>query len=232
MITLTPLRLLSSMATREVLAAIAEQYRRASGQAVTTEFGGGVKVAQRVASGEAAADVVVLSASAIDRLIGEGHLSGPRIDVARSGVAVAVRVGGARPDIPDEAAVRAAVERAPSISYSTGPSGIYLEKLFARWGILEAIRPRIVVPPPGVPVGTLVADGKVELGFQQLSELINLPGIEVVGPLPPEIQLYTVFSGAVVGTPDRAEGARALLMYLARSEHTALKQQYGLESPD
>ncbi|MGC4029858.1 MAG: substrate-binding domain-containing protein [Steroidobacteraceae bacterium] len=231
MTTLTPLRLFSSMATREVLAVLADQYRRASGQAVTAEAAGGVDVARRVAGGEAF-DVVVLGAGVIDRLIAEGHARGPRIDLVRSGVAVAVRAGAARPDVSSEAAVRAAVERAASISYSTGPSGIYLEKLFARWGILETLRPRIIVPPPGVPVGTLVADGRVELGFQQLSELMTLPGIEVLGPLPPEIQLFTVFSGAIADVTDRAEGARALLMYLARPEHAALKQRYGLESPD
>lgn len=227
---LTPLRLLSSMATREVLTALADQYRKASGQAVLAEAAGGVTVAERVAAGEAA-DVVVLSATAIDKLIAAGALLGPRIDVVRSGVAVAVRAGAPQPDIGSEAAVRAAVERAASISYSTGPSGRYLEGLFARWGLLETLKPRIVVPPPGVPVGTLVADGRVELGFQQLSELISLAGVQVLGPLPAEIQLSTAFSGAVAANSGRVEQARALLMYLARPEHAGLKERYGLESP-
>lgn len=230
MITLTPLKLLSSMATREVLASLAEQYRRVSGQVVVAEAAGGVDVARRVADGEIF-DVVVLADKVIDRLIGEGHVRGPRIDVVRSGVAVAVRSGAARPDVASEEAVRAAVQGAASLSYSTGPSGVYLEKLFDRWGILGEVRPRIVVPPPGVPVGTLVADGRVELGFQQLSELINVPGIDVLGPLPPAIQLFTVFSGAIADQTDRGEAARALLMYLARPEHGEIKQKHGLESP-
>lgn len=230
MTTLTPLRLLCSMATREVLAALVERYRRVSGQSVVAEAAGGVVVAEQVAAGERA-DVVVLSAAAIDRLIDAGPLLGPRIDLVRSGVSVAVRAGAPRPDVGSEEAVRAAVERAASISYSTGPSGRYLEGLFARWGLLEALRSRIVVPPPGTPVGTLVADGRAQLGFQQLSELISLQGVDVLGPLPPEIQLYTAFSGAVAASSACVEDARALLMYLARPEHAEIKARYGLESP-
>ena len=229
--TLTPLRLVSSMATREVLAAIADRYRRASGQAVEAEAAGGVDVARRVAQSEPF-DVVVLAANVVDRLIAEGHLRGPRIDVVRSGIAVAVRAGAAHPDVSSEAAVRTAVEQAPPVSYSTGPSGTYLEQLFARWGILEALRPRIVVPPPGVPVGTLVADGRAALGFQQHSELRSLPGIDVLGALPDEIQQLTVFSGAISDATQHVEDARALLMYLARPEHAELKREMGMDAPD
>src|SRR5581483_12145047 len=93
-----------------------------------------------------------------------------RVDLVRSGIAIAVRDGASQPDVGTEEAVKRAVSGAKTLSYSTGPSGVYLEKLFDRWGILQEIRSRIVVPPPGVPVGSLVANGTVELGFQQLSE--------------------------------------------------------------
>lgn len=225
------LRMVSSMATREVLAALADRYRRASGQVVDAEAGGGVDVAKRVAAGEYF-DVVVLAGNAVDKLIADNHLRPPRIDLVRSGIAVAVREGARRPDVSDEGALRAAVEGAASLSYSTGPSGTYLEKLFERWGILEQLRPRIVVPPPGVPVGSLVADGRAALGFQQLSELQSLPGIQVLGPLPGPVQHYTVFSGAVTDCTRHAEEARALLMYLARPEHAELKRQLGMDAPD
>jgi len=224
-----PIKLLSSMATREVLFELTAQYQRATACPVATEAVGGVDVAKRVQAGEAV-DVVVLSSGVIDKLIGEGKLrAGSRVDLARSGVAVAVAKGAPRPAIDSEAAVRRAVLEAKSLSYSTGPSGVYLEKLFERWGVLGQIRPRIVVAPPGVPVGSLVADGRAQLGFQQLSELKSLAGIDVLGPLPPEIQTITVFSGAI-GTASRdADAARALLMYLAAPATAGVKQRHGLE---
>jgi 16S rRNA (cytidine1402-2'-O)-methyltransferase len=226
----TPLRLVSSMATREVLAALAERIGEKSGEQVNAEAGGGVDVAKRVSAGEAF-DVVVLAGTAIDKLIAEGRLLPPRVDLVKSGIAVAVRSGAPQPDISDEEAVRRAVSEADSISYSTGPSGVYLEKLFERWGILESIRARIVVPPPGVPVGSLVAEGKVALGFQQLSELMNLAGVTVLGPLPPAIQTLTVFSGAVAAGTTSPVAAKALLDSMAAPGMAALKQQHGMDAP-
>jgi molybdate transport system substrate-binding protein len=221
------LRLISSMATRELLAALAAQFEKNAGQAVFPEAAGGVDVAKRVSAGEAV-DVVVLASNAIDKLVAEGRIVGKRIDLVRSGVAVAVRAGTARPPIATEADVKALVLAVPSLSYSTGPSGVYLEQLFARWGVLEHIRPRIVVPPPGVPVGALVANGTAALGFQQLSELMNLDGIAVLGPLPDAIQQITVFSGGVGANSAAPAAAQALLDYLASPEAAALKQQHGM----
>jgi molybdate transport system substrate-binding protein len=144
-----PLKLLSSMATRDVLAELAAQYERAAGQPVVAEAAGGVDVAKRVQAGEAV-DVVVLAADAIDKLAAAGKVvAGSRVDLVASGVAVAVRSGAPRPDIDSEEAVKRAVLAARSLSYSTGPSGVYLEKTFAAWGIFDEIRERIVVAPPG-----------------------------------------------------------------------------------
>lgn len=225
-----PLKLLSSMATRELLNDLTAQYERSAGQPVTAEAAGGVDVAKRVRAGESV-DVVVLSNTATDSLIAAGSLlPDSRIDLVRSGVAIAVRTGASQPDVASAEAVKRAVLNAKTLSYSTGPSGVYLEKLFERWGILQEIRGRIVVPPPGIPVGSLVASGAVELGFQQLSELMTLPGIEVIGPLPPEIQTITVFSGGVSSGCDRPELGRALLDYLASPSTAAVKRQFGMEA--
>lgn len=224
------LRMVSSMATRELLAALAARYEQQAGQSVKAEAGGGVDVAKRVEQGEAF-DVVVLAANAIDKLIAAGKLLPGRVDIVESGVAIAVRTGARRWPVASEDDLRRAVESAASLSYSTGPSGVYLEQLFQRWGILEAVRPRIVVPPPGTPVGSLVAEGRAELGFQQLSELMNLPGIEVLGPLPPAIQTLTVFSGGVCAASASPERSRALLEFLASPATAQVKREHGMAPP-
>jgi molybdate transport system substrate-binding protein len=154
---------------------------------------------------------------------------GSRRDLVESGVAIAVRAGAARPPVGTEQQVKAAVLAAPTLSYSTGPSGVYLEQLFERWGILEQIRARIVVPPPGTPVGSLVASGKAALGFQQLSELMNLEGIAVLGALPAAIQTLTVFSGGICAASARPAEARALLDYMAAGETADIKRRHGME---
>ncbi|HEY6922776.1 MAG TPA: substrate-binding domain-containing protein [Steroidobacteraceae bacterium] len=226
----TALKLLSSMATRELLNELVAQYQRSSGQSVISEAAGGVDVAKRVRAGEAV-DVAILSSTAIDSLIAAGSLlPDSRTDLVKSGVSIAVRAGAAHPDVASEDAVKRAVLAARTLSYSTGPSGVYLEKLFERWGILAQIRERIVVPPPGVPVGSLVASGKVDLGFQQLSELMSLPGIEVVGPLPPAIQTITIFSGGISTGCTQPEVARALLDYLAAPAVAQTKSRHGMET--
>jgi molybdate transport system substrate-binding protein len=224
----TALKLLSSMATRELLNELVAEYQRSSGQSVTSEAAGGVDVAKRVRAGEAV-DVVILSSTAIDSLIAAGSLlPDSRTDLVKSGVSIAVRAGAPRPDVASEDALKRAVLAARTLSYSTCPSGVYLEKLFERWGILAQIRERIVVPPPGVPVGSLVASGKVELGFQQLSELMSLPGIEVIGPLPPAIQTMTIFSGGISCGCSQTEAARALLDYLAAPAVAQTKSRHGM----
>lgn len=225
----TELKGISSMATRQVLADLADAYSREAGVRVAIESVGGVDAAKRVAAGEPF-DAVILASDAIDRLIASGHvLPDSRVDLVRSGVAVAVRAGAPAPDISSEEAVRAAVLAARSISYSTGPSGVALARLFERWGIADAIQGRIVTPPPGIPVGSLVARGEVELGFQQLSELIALDGITVLGGLPPAIQIVTTFSGGVCATSTQPQAVRTLLAWMASPAATAAKQRQGMD---
>ena len=227
--TAPPLKLMSSMATRDLLAELAGCSARELSQPLEAVAGGGVDILKRVQAGEAV-DIVVLAANAIDRLIAEGHLLAySRADLARSGVAIAVQKGAPHPDVSSEAAVRQAVRSARSLGFSTGPSGVYLEKLFERWGILEEVRGRIVVPPPGVPVGTLVAAGDCALGFQQLSELANVAGIDVLGPLPPPIQLYTVFSAGISAHSRHAAAARHVLEYFSSPALADVKRRHSLQ---
>jgi molybdate transport system substrate-binding protein len=222
------IKLITSMASRELLKELALRFAAKTSQQIDMEAAGGVDVAKRVRAGEAV-DIVVLARHSIDELARAGALRAGVTDIARSGIAVAVGESADCPDISHEQAVRRAVAAAPSLSYSTGPSGVYLEKKFASWGILEEIRPRIVVPPPGVPVASLVAAGKAALGFQQLSELIHAPGIRVLGPLPRDLQLLTTFSGAVASVSGNPTLAGEVLQFMASSEADGVKPRWGME---
>jgi molybdate transport system substrate-binding protein len=220
---------ISSMATRALLADLATAYRQSSGIDVSFQSMGGVDAARRVEAGEAF-DLVVLAADAIDKLVASGRAAaGSRTDLVHSAVAVAVRAGAPRPDLGSEDALRQSVRSARSIGYSTGPSGAALLRLFERWGIADLVRARLVQAPPGVPVGTLVARGDVELGFQQRSELMHLPGIDLVGGMPAGAQILTTFSAALCSASTQPGAVRELLAYLQSPDTVALKQRHGFE---
>ena len=220
---------ISSMATRQLLAELVAAYAPCSDCAIAIESVAGVDAVKRVQAGEPF-DVVFLASDAIDQLIAAGHIDArSKIDLVHSGVAMAVRAGAPQPDISSVNAVRQAVLAARSIGYSTGPSGVALVKLFERWGIVDIIRERMVQAPPGVPVGALVARGEVELGFQQLSELIHVQGITVVGPLPPEIQITTTFSAGICTGSAQASVARDLLDFMASAQAADAKRRQGME---
>ena len=220
---------ISSMATKQLLRELADDYRESSGVTVSIESVGGVDAAKRVQTGETF-DMVFLAAEAIDKLIAvQGVVAGSRVDIARSGVYVAVRKGAPQPAIDSEDAMRAAVLDAKTIGYSTGPSGVALQKLFERWGIADEIKGKIVQAQPGVPVGGMIADGTVELGFQQRSELIHLEGIDVIGPLPPAIQITTTFSGGIATTSVDRDGAAKALAYMRSADARDAILEQGME---
>jgi molybdate transport system substrate-binding protein len=220
---------ISSMATRLVLVELAAAFERQSGHRVEIESVGGVDAARRVQAGESF-DVVVLASDAIARLVDFGHLvAGSRVDLVRSPVALAVPAGAPRPDLTTEAAVRNAVRAARRIGYSTGPSGTHLARLFERWGVAGEIQGRIVQAPPGVPVAALLGRGDVELGFQQLSELLHQDGVEVVGTLPATIEFITVFSAALCPGSTQTAAAREMLAFMASPACDAAKRRHGME---
>jgi molybdate transport system substrate-binding protein len=218
------------MATRTLLAELSAQYEQRSGHRVVLESVGGVDAARRIDAGEAF-DFVVLAASAIDKLAATGRVvPGTQVDIARSRIAIAVPAGTQHPDVASELAVRNATLAARRIGYSTGPSGEHLAKLLQRWAISDAVASRMVKAPPGVPVAALIARGEADIGFQQLSELQNVPGVDVAGTLPPEIQELTVFTGAVCASSVRRDAAAALLDFCGSSQAGAIKRKHGMES--
>ena len=224
------LKLISSMATRQLLAELADQWRRASGIEVTIESVGGVVAADRLRSGEQF-DGVVLASNAIASLMTDGYaVAGSQVDLVRSGVAVAIKAGTPVPDISTEDALRRAINAAPTLGYSTGPSGVALFELFRQWGVLDAIQLRTVQAPPGVAVGELLARGEVALGFQQYSELMGLGGITVLGLLPEPVSITTVFTAAICTASSERQRMADFVMFMASSEAAAVKLRYGMSA--
>lgn len=216
------------MATRQLLADLTAAYQQRASCTVEIEAVGGVDAARRVQAGEPF-DAVFLASDAVDKLIAAGRvIAGSKVDLVDSGVAAAVRAGAPRPAIGSEDALRRAVLAAPSIGYSTGPSGVALMRLFGRWGIAAEIQQRLVQAPAGVPVGSLVASGEVALGFQQLGELIHLEGVAVIGPLPSSIQIITTFSGGVCTSSSQGEAVRRMLGFMASGEADEAKRRNGM----
>ena len=218
------------MATRALLADLSNSFEQAAPWNVEIESMGGVDAARIVRDGKAI-DVVVLASNVMEKLESEGWIvPGTRSDIARSGIAVAVRSGLPHPRIASEEDVKQAVLGAAKISYSTGPSGDHLKRLFERWEIAEQIADRTVEAKPGIPVGQLVARGDADLGFQQRSEFLDGDGIDVIGPLPPDIQAITAFTAGVGSRSAYPDGARALIAYLCSTETRSAKQKLGMEA--
>jgi molybdate transport system substrate-binding protein len=213
---------------------IVPAFERATGHQVLTTFGGSMgngpeTIPNRLQRGEPA-DVVILASSALDELIAQGRVvAGSRVDLVRSTIGMAVRAGAPRPDISSVAALTETLLRAKSIAYSASASGIYLStELFARLGIADRVLPKSR-NAAGERVAALVARGEAEIGFQQISELLPEPGIDYVGPLPPEVQRVTVFSAGIVVGARKPEEAQALVRFLASAGAIPVIRKAGLE---
>ena len=223
------LHAISSMATRLVLAELASAGAVDAGlHELQIESVGGVDAEQRIASGEAF-ELVFLAQGALRRLADGGHVLADTVTpLMLSQTAAAVRADpadaaapAARPEsfaFADAEGMRAALQGAERIGYSTGPSGTALVAMIERWGLSAELGERLVQARPGVPVARSLAEGEVDLGFQQLSELVGQPGIRILGVLPPDCAIDTVFSGAVVSTAPDPGAARAVLEYFASCE--------------
>jgi molybdate transport system substrate-binding protein len=208
------IKVLSTQATEEAYRELVPLFEEASGHKVTTIFTGTLDVQKRIAAGEAY-DLIIMAGPAIDDFIKSGKVvPGSRVDLARSGVGVAVRAGAPKPDIGSTEALKKTLVAAKSIGYSTGPSGVYLAKLFERLGVADAVKPKLKQTPTGVFVGGLVASGDAEIGFQQVSELSHFPGVDFVGPLPAEVQEITVFSSGIQVGAKQVEAANSWVRFL------------------
>jgi len=218
---------IGSMATRSLMSALADTYEHNTGREISLIAVGGVDAAQRVRAGEAF-DFAVLAAGVIDSLAADGRVERARIDLARSEMVAAVRAGSAHPDIGSEGALRSAVLDARRIGYSTGPSGDHLMRVLARWNLMDIMAPRLVQAPSGMPVAALLAQDMADLGFQQTSEFVDQPGIEVVAPLPAPVQLVTMFSAALCAGSNHLGAVREFLAFAASREADDIKLRCGM----
>jgi len=223
------IKVIGSPGTRAPYTLLVPGFEKATGHKVTTTWGGVNAVAKRVADGEVA-DVVMLPAAQIDDLIKLGKLiADSRVNVATSGIGVAIRAGAPKIDASSSEGIRKALLAAKAIAYSAGPSGVHMARLIANWGLTDELKAKIVPPIPDVPIGEVVARGDAEIGFQQVSELLPVTGIDYLGPLPADIQEVTVFSAGVHKAAGTTDAARALLKFLTAPEAAAIIRKTGME---
>src|SRR5262245_62678743 len=223
------IKVLSTQATEEAYRELVPQFEKASGHKVTTVFTGTLAAQKRLADGESY-DMIIMSSPSIDAQIKAGKvLAGSRVDIAKSGVGVGVPKGAAKPDIGTTEALKKALLAVKSIGYSTGPSGIFMLALFDKLGVADQVKDRLRQTPTGVFVGTIIASREVEIGFQQVSELGNFPGVDYVGPLPADVQQTTVFSSGIIVGANEAVAANALVKFLTTPEAGAAFKKRGME---
>jgi molybdate transport system substrate-binding protein len=222
------LNCISSMATKRLLEEAATDFHGQAGISVAFESVGGVLAAKRVSDGEPF-DVVILAQDALDALAAAGKVDPSTMTaIALSQVAVAVadRAPTVALDRADD--LRALMSSAPRIGYSTGPSGVALISLLKEWRMYDELQSKLLQAPPGVPVARMIADGTVQLGLQQRSELLGMPGIRILGDMPPGAEIRTVFSGALCTAARAPQEAARFLAYLASERTAALKQKIGM----
>jgi molybdate transport system substrate-binding protein len=223
------IKVLASGATKEVIDEVIPEFEKASGHKVTVIFTGAAKIKERIAAGEVY-DVVIVGGPVVDAFIQQGRVvPGSRTDLMKSGVGVAVRAGGAKPDIRSSEALKRTVLAAKSIGYSSGPSGDYVITLVQRMGIADQVKPKMKQVPSGARISTMIESGEVEIGFQQISELIHEKGINYLGPLPAEIQKITVFSAGLHTDANEPEAAKALVKALRSPDAATVIKAHGME---
>jgi molybdate transport system substrate-binding protein len=228
------IRVLTSGGFAAALAELTPRFERTAQVTVAITEGGTLgngpdSIPSRLQRGEPA-DVLIMSAAALDDLIKAGKVaSGSRVDLGRSGIGMAVKAGAAKPDIHTVAALKQTLLDAKSIAVSSSISGVYLRtELFERLGIAPHVLPKTKTIETGR-VGTAVARGEAEIGFQQTSELVPLSGIDYVGPLPAEVQRITVFAAGIVSGAANAGGARRLIEFLASAAARDAIRRSGLD---
>jgi molybdate transport system substrate-binding protein len=223
------IKLLVSNALKSTMEELAPQFEKASGHKLSQTFGAAAEIKASIEKG-AAVDVAILTTAVTDDLIKEGKLTAAgRADIARSGAGVAGRKGAPKPDISTPDAFKRALVDAKSIAYvEAGATAPYIKSLFERLGIAEQVKSKLKPQPTSNPAAKAVANGEAELGITQISEILPYAGAELVGPLPAELQLYTVYPAAVAAETKEPDAARALIKFLTAPAAIAVLKAKGL----
>lgn len=228
---MSTITVLSSLATREAYLELVPQFEAANGHKVETTWAGTVNIMKRMADGEMF-DLIISSSGSIKDLTEQKKIvAGSATNLSKTGIGIGVRKGAKKPDVSTSDAFRQTMLNVKSIGLSTGPSGVYLEKLFERLGIAGNVKPKIKQIPSGGTVAPLVASGEAEIGFQQISEIAHAEGIDYVGPLPPDLQLISVFTAGIHADAKHSGEAQALVKFLTAPAGLAVMKQHGLEAP-
>jgi molybdate transport system substrate-binding protein len=222
-------RVLSTLALQGAVRSLAGRYQQQTGVRIDADFAPTLALLERLRGGEGA-DVVILTQEGLEGLAGTGNVvAASCVDLARSFVGIAVKAGAAHPDIATDAELRATLLGARSVAYSRlGASGIFFAGLIERMGIAADINSRATIVPQGFTAERLIS-GEADLAVQQISELSQVAGVEIVGPIPLDLQTPAVFSAGRLAASKRADQSDALLKYLASPEVAPVLRQSGLE---
>jgi molybdate transport system substrate-binding protein len=230
------IKILSGSAVEPAMAVLIPQFERSSGHKVTFDFDGAIgAMTERVKAGEAA-DVVIVSGPQLDMLEKQGKIvSASRGDIAKVGVGLFVRKGAPKPDIGSVEAFKRTMLAAKSIGWNDpaagAPVSIYMIGVMERLGIADVMKPKTVAFKQRSERFEAVARGDVEIGFNQISEIIIAPGVELLGPLPDQLQNYTLFAGGIVASSKEQEAAKALLRFVSSPAAQETWKAKGFETP-
>ena len=223
------IKVLASGATKEAYVELVPDFEKSSGHRVVTTWTGSANIKKQIAAGEVY-DLVIVGGPEIDSFIQEGKVvPGSRVDLMKSGVGAGVPAGAPKPDISSSEALKKTLLAAKSIGYSTGPSGDYVVSLLDRMGIADQVKPKLKQVPSGARIATFITSGEAEIGFQQISELIHAPGVDYVGPLPPDVQKITVFSSGIHSAAKQPEAAKELVKFLTAPPAASVIKKHGME---
>ena len=223
-------KVLASNAIKEAALELFPQFEKASGNKVVVTWAGTVDIKKKIAAGEVF-DLVIVASPELDTFAKDGKIAaGSKVDLVRSSIGVAVKADAPKPNFQSGDDLKKTLLAAKSVGYSTGPSGVYLVSLFEKMGIADQIKAKAKITTPGVPVASLIRSGEAEIGFQQVSELVHIAGIDYIGPLPPDIQCVTVFSCGLQSGASQPEAAKALMAFLTTPAAKNVMTKHGLET--